>query len=427
VGLARSGVAAANLLFDLGAQVSVTDNQETQATRANAAQLKSDKIKVELGRHSEELVKTSDSLVISPGVPNKAYPVALADKLAIPVISEIELGWIVCPGTVIAVTGSGGKTTVTTLIGKILEANPVRHCSSEANTGNMSNGASGRRVFVLGNIGNPFCSEVERIRPQDYAVLEISSFQLERIKTFKPKIAVMLNFSKNHLDRHTDMQEYLDAKKRIFLNQERDDFLVLNSEDPVLKALAGEAKSKVEFFAKTDELNPNQAAVVTVGALLGINKDICLKVFSEFKGLQHRMEFVTEIDGVKFINDSKATVAESCAWAIKNIPSQVILIAGGKDKGVDYRVILDAALGKVKKVIVIGEARKKIKDALGSALPVQEAPTLPDAVRDAFRQASRGDYVLLSPMCSSFDMFTDYEERGKVFKEAVFSLAKNKD
>jgi UDP-N-acetylmuramoylalanine--D-glutamate ligase len=408
VGLARSGVAAANLLFDLSAQVSVTDNQDNQATRANAAQLKSDKIKVELGRHSEELVNNSDSLVISPGVPNNAYPVALADKLAIPVISEIELGWIVCPGTVIAVTGSGGKTTVTTLIGKILEA-------------------SGKKAFVLGNIGNPFCAEVAKIQPGDYVSLEISSFQLERIKSFRPKIALMLNFSKNHLDRHADMQEYLDAKKRIFLNQERDDFLVLNSEDPVLKALADEAKSKVEFFAKTDELNPNQAAVVAVGALLGISKDICLKVFSEFKGLEHRMEFVTEIDGIKFINDSKATVAESCAWAIKNIPSQVILIAGGKDKGVDYRVILDAALGKVKKVICIGEARKKIKDALSSALPVQEAPTLPDAVRDAFRQASRGDYVLLSPMCSSFDMFTDYEERGKVFKEAVFSLAKRKD
>jgi UDP-N-acetylmuramoylalanine--D-glutamate ligase len=408
IGLARSGVAAANLLFDLGAQVSVTDNQDSAVTRSNAKLLKSDKIKVELGSHSEASISDSELLVISPGVPNNAPPVLLADKLRLPVISEVELGWMLCPGTVIAVTGSGGKTTVTTLIGKVIEA-------------------SGRNTFVCGNIGKPFTSEVAKIRAQDLVILEISSFQLERIKDFKPKIAVMLNLSKNHLDRHADMQEYLAAKKRIFMNQDATDHLVLNSEDAVIKGLALECKSKAIFFSQARDLNPNQAAVVAVAGLLEIGRDVCDKVFAEFKGLEHRMEFVREVAGVKFINDSKSTVAESCAWAIRNIPAKVILIAGGKDKGVDYRVILDAARDKVKKVIVIGQARQKIRDALAADLLIEEAGSLPEAVREAYQEAGRGDYVLLSPMCSSFDMFSDYEERGRVFKETVFALSEEKD
>ncbi len=408
VGLARSGVAAANLLFDLGVDVYVTDNQDNALTRSNAKLLKSDKIRLELGSHSEANIRNAELLVVSPGVPNNAPPVLMADKLQIPVISEIELGWMLCPGTVIAVTGSGGKTTVTTLIGKVIEA-------------------SGRNVFVCGNIGKPLTSVVAKIQPQDFVSLEISSFQLERIKDFKPKIAVMLNLSKNHLDRHADMQEYLDAKKRIFMNQEAFDYLVLNSEDPVIKGLAKEAKSKVVFFSQVKDLNPNQAAVVAVAGLLGIGKGVYDKVFADFKGLEHRMEFVREIGGVRFINDSKATVAESCVWAIRNIPSKIILIAGGKDKGVDYRVILDAARDKVKKVIVIGEAREKIKSALAADLSIEEAVSLPEAVRNAYLEAKQGDYVLLSPMCSSFDMFPNYEERGKVFKEAVLALSAEKN
>ncbi|MCX5705934.1 MAG: UDP-N-acetylmuramoyl-L-alanine--D-glutamate ligase [Candidatus Omnitrophica bacterium] len=407
VGLARSGVAAANLLFDLGSDVGVTDNQDNTITRANAKLLKTNRIKLELGSHCETNIRNAELLVVSPGVPNNAPPVLIADKLQIPVISEIELGWMLCPGIVIAVTGSGGKTTVTTLIGKVIEA-------------------SGGKSFVCGNIGKPFTSEVAKIQPQDFVILEISSFQLERIKDFKPKIAVMLNLSKNHLDRHADMQEYLDAKKRIFMNQDSLDYLVLNSEDPVIKGLAKEAKSKVVFFSQSQDLNPNQAAVAAVAGLLGIGKGVCDKVFAEFKGLEHRMEFVREAGGVRFINDSKATLAESCIWAIKNIPSKVILIAGGKDKGVDYRVILDAARDKVKKVIVIGEAREKIKSALSGDLLIEEAGTLPEAVRNAYRDALKGDYVLLSPMCSSFDMFSDYEERGRVFKEAVIALPADK-
>ena len=228
------------------------------------------------------------------------------------------------------------------------------------------------------------------------------------------------------MDRHKDMQEYLDAKKRIFLNQDKDDFLILNERDPLLKDLAKETKAKCLYFTESDEFNPNQAAVVAVSGIFDIDKSVCLKVFKEFKGLEHRLEYVTQINNIKFINDSKATLAESTAWAIKNIPSPVILIAGGKDKGSDYASILEIAAKRIKEVVLIGEAKEKIKKAFGNALPIEEATTLEEAVCKAYHKASPGDCVLLSPMCSSFDMFLDYQDRGNCFKKAVFALTENK-
>lgn len=404
VGLARSGVACANLLYDLGAKVCVSDNQDDELTRLNLRKLKSKEIKSELGKHSAEFIKGSAMLVVSPGVTDLSPAVILAKKEGIPVISEIEFAWMLCSATVIAVTGSSGKTTVATLIGRVLEA-------------------SGKKVFVCGNIGNPFSGEVDKMAEGDFVSLEVSSFQLEKIRDFKPKISLMLNFSKNHLDRHADMQEYLEAKKRIFMNQDKDDFLVLNRQDPVLASFAEGAKPGVVFFRESEGLNPNQAAVIAVASLLGIDKGLCLKAFKEFKGLKHRLEYVAEIGKVKFINDSKATVAESTRWALKNISSPVILIAGGKDKGVDYGSILDLALKKIKEVILIGEAKQKIREAFGGRLSVDEADTLEGAVNKAFNKARPGDCVLLSPMCSSFDMFSSYEERGEAFKKAVFDLS----
>jgi len=404
-GLARSGLACANLLFDLGADVMVSDAQDNPLTAANAAKLKSPDIKSELGKHSREFVKDSDMLVVSPGVTAASPPVTWAQEYGIPVISEIEVGRILCPAPIIAVTGSSGKTTVTTLIGKVIEV-------------------SGRKAFVCGNIGNPFCGEVAKVSPEDLVCLEISSFQLERT-AFKPGIAVMLNFSRNHLDRHKDMQEYLDAKKRIFMNQDKNDFLVLNAADPVISGLATEAASKVVYFSEADGLNPNHAAVAAVASILGIGRQVCLKVFGDFRGLEHRFEYVTEINGVKFINDSKATVAESTIWALKNIPSSAILIAGGRDKGVNYGSIIEAAGKKVRAAVLIGEAKEKIGSQLSGAMAVKEASSLKEAVIKAFALASAGDYVLLSPMCSSFDMFSNYEERGRAFKEIVLGLARD--
>ena len=405
VGFARSGLSCANLLSDLGAEVSVTDNQDNDLTRSYASRIKSKEIKTELGKHSQEFIKGRDLLVISPGVPNDSLPVIWASEFNIPIISEIELAWILCPATIIAVTGSNGKTTVTTLIGKILEA-------------------GGRKVFVCGNIGNPFSGELEKMREGDFVSLEVSSFQLERIVNFKPKISVMLNFSTNHLDRYKDMREYLEAKKRIFMNQDKADYLVLNFQDNVLRELAKGTKAEVVYFSREDKLNPNQAAVLAVGSILGIEKGLILGVFSEFKGIEHRLEYVLEINNIKFINDSKSTTVDSAIWALENIQSPIILIAGGKDKGVDYGAILDLARNKVKEVILLGEAKKKIASAFKGTLSLDEAATLEEAVAKAFSKARSGDCVLLSPMCSSFDMFSSYEERGNIFKKSVYDLAR---
>ncbi|MFH1458318.1 MAG: UDP-N-acetylmuramoyl-L-alanine--D-glutamate ligase [Candidatus Omnitrophota bacterium] len=406
VGLGRSGVACVNLLWDLGADVSVTDYKDDDSTRAHRLKLKSKAIKAELGRHSQEFVIDKDLLIISPGVPSDASPILWAKQENTLIISEIEFAWSLCPGEIIAITGSNGKTTVTTLIGRILSS-------------------SGKQVFICGNIGNPFSQEVRRIREKDFVTLEVSSFQLENIVTFKPKISVILNFTRNHLDRYKNMQEYLEAKKRIFENQDKFDYVVLNQDDPVLRDLAKETKARPIFFSQTKELNPNQAAVVAVGSILGIDQESVLRVLRDFKGIEHRLEQVAEINHIRFINDSKATTADSALWALNNIQAPVILIAGGKDKGVDYGIILGQARQKVKEVILIGEAKEKIAQVLKDTLSIEEAGSLEEAVLKAYRKAVPGDSVLLSPMCSSFDMFSGYEERGNVFKKAVSSLKKN--
>ena len=406
VGLARSGACVGRLLSDLGAEVWGTDHKDNETTRANAAQLLSRGIKAELGKHSEPLIKGRDLVVLSPGVPLDAPPAAWARTFGIPLISEIEVGWILCPAPVIAVTGANGKTTVTTLISKVLQA-------------------IGKNVFICGNIGNPFCGEVEHISPEDFVSLEVSSFQLETIERFRPKISVILNLTPNHLDRYKDMGEYIAAKKRIFMNQDNSDYLVLNHEDAILKGLARETKAQVKFFSGGEGLNPNQAAVMAVGSILGIDRKVCLDVFHNFKGIEHRMEQVAEIHNVVFINDSKATTADSAVWALKNVTRPIIWIAGGRHKGIDYRVVLDYAKGKVKHAVLIGEAKSIIKEAFGNTFPAEDALTLEEAVMLAFQRAQPGDCVLLSPMCSSYDMFHDYEERGMVFKQAVLKLKKD--
>lgn len=404
VGFARSGLACANLLFSLGADVRVTDNKDNELLRANLLKLKSKAIKVELGAHSQEFIKDRDLLIVSPGVPNDALPIYWAKQFGVPAISEIELAWSLCPATIIAITGSNGKTTVTTLIGRVLEA-------------------AGLKAFVCGNIGNPFCAEIEKMGSDDYVSLEISSFQLEGIVKFKPKISLILNFTSNHLDRYKNMQEYFEAKKRIFINQDGSDFLVLNSNDPALANIAKEAKTQVAYFSGTKDLNPNQSAVMCVASLLNIDKGLVIKVLKEFIGIEHRMETVTEINKITFINDSKATTADSAIWALSNINSPIILIAGGKDKGIDYSVILDLARKKVKQAILIGEAKEKIAAVLKGKVPVYLASDLKEAVSKAYSKAIPGDCVLFSPMCSSFDMFTSYEERGRAFKKICCAIS----
>lgn len=407
VGLGRSGLACANLLYDLGATVYLTDNQDNDLTRLGASRLKSKDIKVELGRHSPGFIKNRDLILVSPAVTDEALPVIWAKAFNIPIISEIELGGILCPATIIAVTGTNGKTTVTTLIGRVLAA-------------------KGEKVFICGNIGNPFCSELNKIEASDFVSLEVSSFQLEKIRTFKPKISVMLNFSPNHLDRYKNIEKYLEAKKRIFMNQDKSDYLILNQQDPIFRELAKEAKANVLYFSERQDLNPNQAVVLVVSSILGIDKEMCLEVFDKFKGVEHRLEYVAQLNNIKFINDSKSTNVDSTIWALKNISQPIVLIAGGKDKGSDYSVIVDLMRRKVKEIILLGEAKEKMKDAFKGSLSINEVFILDEAVNLAFAKASPGDCVLFSPMCSSFDMFSNFEERGEVFKKAVYDLIRNK-
>ena len=404
-GLGRSGLACANLLYDLGADVWVTEQKDSADTRLNAAKLKSQNIKVELGRHTQAFIKDKGLLVISPGLTDTSLPLRWALASGVAVISEIELAAFLCPAAIIATTGSNGKTTVTTLIARILEK-------------------AGKKVFLCGNIGNPFAGEVERIQEGDFVSLEASSFQLERIKAFKPKVAVMLNIAPNHLDRYAAMQEYIRAKKRLFMNQDASDFLVLNADDPLLKGLAEETKAKVVYFSRGPDLNPNQAALSAVGSVLGIPQELIRQALGEFNGIEHRMEFVARINDIKFINDSKATTVESALWALENIRGPVVLIAGGRHKGIDYSRLRQAGRDKIKEIILIGEAGKIIESALEGFFNLAEARTLEEAVAKAFKKACAGECVLLSPMCSSFDMFSSYEERGECFKKAVNQLAK---
>lgn len=411
VGLARSGVAAANLLRDLGAEVFVTDNANNAKIKILAEALKKRAIAVEAGGHTLDFIRNKDLIVVSPAVSAKSKALLWADELKIPVISEIELASSLCPATIIALTGTNGKTTVTTLVAKVLETKRAA------------------RTFALGNIGTAFSQEVINMNYDDFVSLEVSSFQLERIMKFKPKVSAILNFTVDHLDRYRDMPEYLAAKKRIFLNQDKDDYLVLNYDDAVLRDLAKETKAEVIFFSARGRnngtlprLNPNHFAVMAIAEIFGVTRNTCLEVFRNFKGVEHRLEQMRTIKGIEFINDSKATNVDSTIWALNNTRKPAILIAGGQDKNMNYSLIADIIKQKVKLLVLIGEARGKIRTALSGLLLIQEAASLEEAIKISFKNAENGDCILLSPMCASFDMFENYEHRGKMFKEIVNRL-----
>ncbi len=406
IGLARSGIAAAHLLQKAGAEVFVTDSSSNDKLKEPAKDLTRYGIKVELGGHTIDFIRDKDLVVISPGVSDKSQAIIWANEFKIPIISEIELAWQNCAAKVIAVTGTNGKTTVTSLIAEVLKA-------------------SGKKSYALGNIGTPFSLEPGNLKPTDFVSLEVSSFQLERIVKFKPQVALILNLAPDHLDRYKNVSEYLSAKKRVFLNQDQNDYLVLNHDDPALRALAKEARARVVFFSSQDNprnLNPNQLAVMAVARVLGIAENICGEVFRNFKGVEHRLEQVRVLKDIEFINDSKATNVDSAVWALRSTSRQAIMIAGGRDKNIDYGAISDLVKKKVKLLVLIGEAKEKIRSVLGGIVPIKEALTLDEAVNLSYAQAKGGDCVLLSPMCASFDMFENYEHRGRVFKEIVNKL-----
>lgn len=410
VGLAKSGQAAARLAHGLGADVRVTDAGLRSRLDVHFLEwIDSVGIPSEFGGHSAEMIDGSDWVVVSPGVHCDADPIRWSRERGIPVIGELEFAYRFCPCPVIAVTGSNGKTTVTTLIGRILAE-------------------SGRPVFVGGNIGHPLSDEVRSLTAEHIAVLEVSSFQLETIELFQPKVAVFLNISQNHLDRHSDMEEYFEMKKQIFKNHGPDDVAVLNANDPALVALAPQLKSQVIWFNTADQIresgidNPNFLAALSAVSAVGVDRSCANKVFDAFHGIEHRFEVVATKNGVVFINDSKATTVESGRWALLRLNQPVVWICGGRDKGLDFRVLRDLAQSKVKAIIAVGEAAEKIDHAFSDILPVTCFRDFTQAVHVAFRTAAPGECVLLSPMCASFDMFDNFEHRGREFKRIVDQL-----
>lgn len=414
VGLAKSGVAAARLLAGRGDTVFITEIKDDPGTRSILDLLIKDNVvgkdNIETGSHSQGFVERSDMMVISPGVAMDSPPVKFARDKNIPVISELELAYSMCQVPVIAVTGTSGKTTVTTLIGQMLKK-------------------QGLDAIICGNIGNPFSCEIRKIKKDSIVVLEVSSFQLEGIETFKPWISVILNISENHLDRHRDLEEYVSLKARIFANQDAGDTIFLNDKDRIVKSLVPRIKARLEFFNEYKGLskkynirNENFLAAMSVASLAGVDEKVMLEVLSDFKGIEHRLEHVARVNGIDFINDSKATTVSSVEWALKSLDGRITLIMGGKYKGGDFSMLEGSINEKVNRVIAIGEASPRIKKDLSRLKNVFEEKDMESAVKNAFSNARQGEKILLSPGCSSFDMFENYEERGRVFKELCLSM-----
>ena len=424
LGGARTGLALVGLLNRLEAKAKLSDASEREnLSKDFLTKLESLDVEFELGGHSHSFIEGSDCVVLSPGVSINSDIVTWVKEQNIPVLGEIEFAAQFCDKPIIAITGSNGKTTVTTLISKVIDAAGYKSC-------------------LCGNIGFPFSEFVLDLEDTDLVVLEVSSFQLESILDpqsewrtgssdnslvfagFKPKISVLLNFSQNHLDRHADLNEYFEAKTRIFINQQSNDCAVLNSDQEEFHDLVGGISAQPVFFSEMDEddLDVNQIAVLKVAEILNIDRSVCMKVFAEFKGVEHRLEWVRDIDGVDFINDSKSTTVEASRWAINSIEKPIVMLCGGRDKNIDYSVLAELVNRKVKIMIVYGEARDKLKKAFANVVDIKSCETLDSAVNEARGIAAAGDCVVLSPMCASFDSFKNFEERGKAFKELVNNL-----
>ncbi|MFH1562405.1 MAG: UDP-N-acetylmuramoyl-L-alanine--D-glutamate ligase [Nitrospirota bacterium] len=434
LGLAKSGVAAAKLLLKHGAKVKISDSKSTGELQQEIAGLKN--LEIETGGHNEGSLTDCELVVVSPGIPLDIPFLRKAQNLNIPIISEMELGYqYLQQNKVIAITGTNGKTTTTTLIGEILKT-------------------AGQKVVVAGNIGNPLSGIVDKIDKSHLVVVEISSFQLETIKDFRPNIAVFLNFTPDHLDRHKDLDNYLKTKARLFENQTSEDFMVLNANDSAIMEVSQQFKAKPVYFSSDkrdfkdgvwvegnqimsrfngkennicqsqDIILPgthnleNALASIGVSLILNIELEAVRKTLKEFKGVEHRLEEIACINGVRFINDSKATNVDSVIVALKSFNEPIILIAGGRGKGCDYSRLNFLLAEKVKALILLGEAKDKIASQVNfnNIFKVQD---LHEAVQLSYELAKPNNVVLLSPACASYDMFKNFEERGRVFKEAV--------
>jgi len=434
VGLAQTGLATARFLKQKGSIVSATEIRPKSEMREAARAMEELAIPVEWGGHREETFLKQDLIVMSPGVDLATAPIQRALKKGARMISEIELASHFIHAPVIAVTGTNGKTTTTLLIGEMLKED-------------------GRRTGVGGNVGEPLILFAEAETAWDVLVVEISSFQLEAIEEFRPRISVLLNVTEDHLDRYAKVQDYVNAKKRIFANQISEDTAVLNRDDPTVMMLSKQLLPKKIFFSLNERLAEgafsdgkqmtlrlygaeedyplaqarlkgihnveNMMAALTAARVFGCSRRAVEKVLDRFEGLEHRLEFVQEIEGVRYYNDSKGTNVGSVVKSLQSFSEPVVLIAGGKDKQGDLSPLKDLIRKRVKQLILVGEAKERMARELGMLTETVMAPTLEEAVLMAHQVAQKGDVVLLSPACSSYDMFRDYKERGKIFKETV--------
>ncbi|MGA7159833.1 MAG: UDP-N-acetylmuramoyl-L-alanine--D-glutamate ligase [Bacteroidota bacterium] len=448
IGAARSGVGVARLLTRSGAQVFVSDRQNVSKLEKSVSELQKENIAFETGKHTERVFDCS-LMVLSPGVPSDTPVVLEAKKRSISVVSELEVASWFCKAPIVAITGSNGKTTTTTLLGRIFSDAKKKH-------------------VVAGNIGEAFSNFVLDVAETDVVVLEVSSFQLDCIESFHPNVSVILNITRNHMDRYENsMEKYADSKTRIFMNQTANDVLIYNADDELTQLKVKSAKCKMVPFSTSRKINDgafldhgilrtvvggqkweiieatqisikgehnlqNAMAATLAAQTMGVTSAYIRSTLKNFKGVEHRQEFVREVNGVKYVNDSKATTVEAVMRALSAFSEPIVLILGGKDKGNDYSGMIAAVKKNVRAIVAVGHSAEKIVQNFSGIVPVSRVEavgmdipniaSMKKTVEVATSLARRGDVVLLSPACTSFDWFTDFEERGKVFKATVHSL-----
>jgi len=437
LGAGISGVAAAEWLLRNGWMVVVTDHQINAQIEAVADKLRAIGAEVILGGHEGALAMPAQLCIVSPGMSPNAPAVQERRRQGSEVIGELELGWRSAKGTIAAVTGANGKSTTTALIGSIFEQ-------------------TGRPTFTVGNIGIPLISVAEETKSDALIALEVSSYQLETINSFHPKIGVFLNLTPDHIERHGSFEGYGLAKSRLWQNQTSEDHLIFNADDAVVVGLVGRANSKKTPFSTLGPVTQgawiednnfmfrlpglefsiprsksqlpgrhnisNVLAAGLAGLLAGVTPEQVEAGIEKFSGLPHRLEKVRELHGVAYINDSKATNCDAGKWALEATPAPVILLAGGKPKGGGFRSIRSEVEGRVKRLILFGQAAEEIKADLGDLAEVEMVKNIEEAIKAAHAAATRGDSVLLSPLCASFDQFRNFEERGDRFRCLVMNL-----
>ena len=445
MGASITGIPVVEKLYQRGNDIILNDVKKIEDLKEYIESVKDLNINIVAGGHPISLAKECDYIVISPGIPLDIPLIKEAKSLGKEVISEIELAYRLIDAEIAAITGTNGKTTTTTLLGEMLNNNKIK-------------------AFVAGNIGSPMIMKIDEAKPDDIFVLEVSSFQLESTVCFKPNISAILNITPDHLNWHKSMKNYINSKCKIFTNQTSEDFTILNKDDPVTAKLKNKPKSKVLFFSRKELLEEgafiedgylkvkldgkltniihkkdifipgnhnieNSLAASLMAYCLGIEPSIIKKTLMEFRGVEHRIEYVCTINGVDYYNDSKGTNPESSTKALESMKKPIILIAGGYDKGSDYEKFINAFDGKVKTLILIGETSEKIECEAKKQgfLKINRVKDLEEAVYKAKEMSEPGETVLLSPACASWDMFKNFEERGTAFKSIVHGIRGDKN